>query len=985
MTGSAATASARLHDLFAEQAARSPKAVAVEDRDGALSYRELDRRANRLAHRLRALGVGPERLVAVCFPRSAEAIVTLLAVLKAGGAYLPLDPTYPRERLAFMFEDAAPQALVTSSELLERLPEGEADLLLLDQERTQIEAEPESAPQVEIHPANLAVVIYTSGSTGHPKGTALTHESMSSFIRAAGAVIAADGAPRMLQHTALSFDISAMEVFIPLATGGTLVVANRSEDRNESIAAALRDAGVTIAVFVPTHARILLEVGAFAECRGLREIWTGGEPLTAALAEGLAAATGAAVVNLYGPTEASVAQTWLPIEELPDDPAAVLPIGFPFENNHVAALGEDLTPAPPGVGGELHVSGMGVARGYLHRPALTAEKFVPDVFRPGERMYNTGDVVREVEDGGLEFIGRADSQVKLRGFRIELGEIEAAIRSFPGVRAAAVIKDGGPGAERLLAYPVFEPEAFQQDAQSEWVEEWQEIYEDAYGASENGAGGFDISGWNDSYTGEPLPAEEMREWVDHTVERLRELGASRVLEVGCGTGLLLEELAPEADRYVGLDLSETALEHLRARLAQRGLDDVTLLQGEASELNELVDEQFDLVVFNSVVQCFPSPDYLLKALRDAATTLAPGGAIFVGDVRSRPLARAFHMSVEEARTEGRGEPEALRKRTDERQRRDNELVLDPAFFYELGGQVPEVKSAVVRPKRATYRNEMTKFRFDATLFTEGADDAAPALETRLEWGSAGLDPEGVALLLGEERPERVLLADVPDARVADAVRRRREVDGEGAGDGGVAIEPEELRQQADAAGYEVDFLVRPEAEGDFDALFWRTGPPPTVAVSRCSRSALLGYMNAPAAMRIAEEQLPHLRTFLEERLPDYMVPARLVPLLELPLAPNGKVARRELPVPGLERPELQRALVEPRSEQERVMVEVWMEVLGLEEIGLEDDFVELGGDSLGAMRISRKLRERGVEISASQVLRQRTVAALLVEPAEERR
>src|SRR3954470_7547576 len=216
MTGSAATASARLHDLFAEQLAKAPEAVAVEDREGLLTYRELDRRSSQLAHRLRALGVGPERLVAVCLPRSAEAIMTLLAVLKAGGAYLPLDPTYPRERLAFMFEDAAPEVLVTSSALLNRLPEREADLLLLDQERGKIDAESEIAPPVEIHPANLAVVIYTSGSTGRPKGTALTHESMSSFIRAAGAVIAADGPPRMLQHTALSFDISAMEIFIPL-------------------------------------------------------------------------------------------------------------------------------------------------------------------------------------------------------------------------------------------------------------------------------------------------------------------------------------------------------------------------------------------------------------------------------------------------------------------------------------------------------------------------------------------------------------------------------------------------------------------------------------------------------------------------------------------------------------------------------------------------------------------------------------------------
>jgi amino acid adenylation domain-containing protein len=451
--------SACVHQLVAVRAAMAPDAVAVSGTEW-MSYGDLTARAGRLAGRLRALGVGPDVVVGVALERSPALLVALLGVLAAGGAYLPLDPAYPAERLAFMLSDAAVPVLLSDRGTAARLPAHGARILLLDGagEGTEpVESLPVAAPAMgpETGPDHLAYVIYTSGSTGRPKGVQVTHGALTNLLVSLGGIVRAEPADVLLAVTSLSFDIAALELFLPLLHGARveLVPAAVAAD-GPRLRGHLRGAGATVLQATPSTWRMLLEAGG-AEPGRLRLALTGGEPLDHGLASRLGGWAGE-LWNVYGPTETTVWSTAYRIDgDGRGDGISTISIGRPIANTGAYVLDARLHPLPAGVSGELYLGGAGVARGYLGRPALTAERFIPDPFggRPGGRLYRTGDRVRYRADGRLEFLGRADHQVKVRGFRIEPGEVEDVLARHPAVRAAAVVlRDDLPGGPGLAAY-----------------------------------------------------------------------------------------------------------------------------------------------------------------------------------------------------------------------------------------------------------------------------------------------------------------------------------------------------------------------------------------------------------------------------------------------------------------------------------------------------------------------------------------------------
>ncbi len=440
-----------VHELFAAQAARTPDAPAVSFAGETLTYAGLDRRSNRLAHALRTLGVGPEVTTALCLERSPDMVVAMLAILKAGGAYVPLDPASPPERVAYMVEDSGARVLLTRERHLDVLPAGGgARVLCLDREAALLQRQRDTAPEVRVLPRGLAYVIYTSGSTGRPKGVLVEHRSLAAFLHAMRREpgISADDA--LLAVTTLSFDIAGLELFLPLLAGARTVLADRETASDPlRLAGALAAAGATMLQATPATWRMLLAAGweGRPELRAL----CGGEALAPDLAEHLLTRV-YALWNLYGPTETTV---WSTLHRVRSGGGA--PIGRPISGTRVYVLDGDTEPVPPGVQGELLIGGAGVARGYHGRPELTAERFLPDPFsaEPGARMYRTGDRVRWLARGELEYLGRIDQQVKLRGFRIEPGEIEAALLEEPSVREAAVLaREDHPGERRLVGYVV---------------------------------------------------------------------------------------------------------------------------------------------------------------------------------------------------------------------------------------------------------------------------------------------------------------------------------------------------------------------------------------------------------------------------------------------------------------------------------------------------------------------------------------------------
>ena len=443
-----------LHQFIEEQVERTPDAPALVFDSQQLTYRELNARANQLAHHLRRLGVGPEKLVAVCSERSIEMVVGLLGVMKAGGAYVPIDPEYPRSRLGVMLEDAEPSVLLTQQHLLGIIPKHCIPTLCLDRDWHMIAAECAENPAIITTGKDQAYVIYTSGSTGKPKGVANVHEGIVNRLLWMQEAYRLDRSDRVLQKTPYSFDVSVWEFFWPLMTGACLVVARPEGHRDPSyLVNLIIEQKITTMHFVPSMLRIFLETEGVELCHSLRRVICSGEALTVELQQRFFQRSGAELHNLYGPTEAAVDVSYWHCKS--DSSLGTVPIGRPIWNTQLYILDQLLQPVPVGVPGELHIGGVALARGYLKQPELTAQKFISDPFssQPGARLYKTGDLTRFLPDGNIEYMGRLDHQVKLRGFRIELGEIEAVLAQHPLIEhAVVVIREDRPGDKRLVAY-----------------------------------------------------------------------------------------------------------------------------------------------------------------------------------------------------------------------------------------------------------------------------------------------------------------------------------------------------------------------------------------------------------------------------------------------------------------------------------------------------------------------------------------------------
>jgi amino acid adenylation domain-containing protein len=447
-----------VHEWIEAQVARTPAADAVAFEGVAVSYEELNARANRLAHHLRALGVGPDRFVALCMTRSLEMVVSLLAVLKAGGAYVPLDPQYPAERLHYMAEDSEPRVVLTQRPLRAMCDGIRAVVLEVTAEGTESAAYPRTNPDHgDVTPEHLAYLSYTSGSTGRPKGVMICHRSLMNYVTFARSQYAGGQPANFPLHSSLGFDLTVTSIFVPLLTGGTIVVYGDGVDAKDGGAAlrrALQDDRVDVVKLTPSHLLALRPRDVVH--RRVKRLIVGGEDLTTALARSFSDASGGALAidNEYGPTEATVGCTVHTFDPAADVRGSV-PIGGPIRNAQMYIADHRGAPAPVGVIGEMYIGGVGLARGYWRRPALTAERFVPDWLSgtPGARLYTTGDLGRWLGDGTMEFLGRSDRQVKVRGVRIELGEIESRLLEHPGVDEAAVLaREGARGRKQLVAY-----------------------------------------------------------------------------------------------------------------------------------------------------------------------------------------------------------------------------------------------------------------------------------------------------------------------------------------------------------------------------------------------------------------------------------------------------------------------------------------------------------------------------------------------------
>ncbi len=970
-----------IHELFEAQVEKTPDAVAVIYAGESLTYAQLNHKANQLANYLQKLRVGAETLVGICLHRSLEAIVGILGTLKAGGAYVPLDPTYPSDRLGFMLQDAQVDILLTQESLVKQLPVTNAGVVCLDNDWETIAA---CSSQYIAHNSSLAYVIYTSGSTGEPKGVCCHHLGVLNLLADLENRKSLTVKDACSLWTSFSFDVSVYEIFSALLFGATLhIVPEEIRADSQGFIQWLHTHKITSAYIPPFMLPVLVNWLEKQPVKlSLKRLLVGVEPI---LEQTLITISdripGLHIINGYGPTEATICTTLYSVPTQQEH-QRYTPIGKPVNNTQIYLLDQHLQPVPIGIPGEIYIGGIGLAKSYLNRPQLTSKKFIDHYFEPSKstRLYKTGDIARYLPDGNIEFVGRSDSQVKIRGFRIELGEIESVLKQHPSVQETVVVTrdDIIANDQQLVAYIVPQT-SHNHHFETEYVSDLELLYDQFYSwqFSQHDPS-INLRVWTSRYTNQTIPEAEIIECVGNTVERILALQPQHVLEIGCGTGLILSRVAPHCQHYCGVDISQTALEYLQKLLEKRQpelLPKVTLLQGIADKLSGIEEQSVDVIILNEIIQNFPSIDYLVTVIERAVKILKPGGCIFLGGVRSLPLLEAFHIGVQLNQANPDLTITELKKQIQDSLQSENELVITPNFFTTLQQHLPQIGDVIMELKGGSYHNELTKFKYDVILRLGYQVDNTEN-QPWLDWQQQQLSVENVQKILLNNQPHTLKIARIPNARVAAEIKTLELL---ATADEGITVEQlrEKLMQISSESGIDPqDFWVMAQSnsytvkvswsdnsnDGCYSVVFCKQIPAfhpeqnnQEIVINTPVTPPSWGiYANQPLQQKQELEIISQLRSFAQSKLPGYMLPQFFVPLAAFPLTPNGKIDRRALPKPAYQA--LQTDFVAPQTQTELTLAKIWSVVLQVENVGIHDNFFELGGNSLLTTKLMLEIR-----------------------------
>jgi len=973
-----------------EIAIKNPSKTAIYFEDTELSYTQLNQKSNQLANYLIELGIKKDDIIGLAVDRSPEMIIALLAIMKSGAAYLPLDPQYPKGRIEFMLEDSSAKHLIIS-EKYHCLFSTKTNQIILENVWACLDKYSNHYPSSSFQGKDLAYILYTSGSTGKPKGVQIEHHSLTNLLLSVQKEPGITDQDKLLAITTISFDIAGTELFLPLITGASIYLVNSDTAKDgRELLQLVQEKEISIMQATPTTWRMMLAAG-WTQKLPLKIICTG-EAFPKDLAESLVN-KGTEVWNGYGPSETTI---WSSIKKLIDSDELIT-IGKPIANTQIYILDDSLNPVSDGVSGELFIAGDGLARNYLNRPELTSEKFINNPFDNGKRkMYRTGDLGYYLDNGEIVCLGRIDAQVKIRGHRIELGEIEYSLSQQAGIKEAVVIPQGeNPENQSLIAYII--PD---ENDSTGWKSRWDDLYtlgiksEEGKSLEEQNLDIAIIS----QYNNEEDIKEHGIEWTQEGLKRIRALKAKKILELGTGGGHLLFELAPKADMYIATDYSEVAIAKLNEKLATNPekWKHVKAYTAAADDFSEIKEKDFDLIFFHGVVQYFPTLDYLVKVLEESVKSVRDGGCIHIAD--SQTLAGiSMHFASEQLNlTNDHATLGDFKKIVNYRVQKEEEISIDPDFFYFIPKIIPEITAVDVQIRKGDYSNEATKCHYDIWLYVGTSTPKIVSSDINITWeNNASLSWIEENLYSNSNRV--IKISGIPNKRVQkDFVLSQlmetlddhisiAELKQELASDRPAGINPTQLWELGEQLGFQTHVRwANDGSDGNIEVVFipsqYKNYIPdlPSKLEIKSEKDYLMVKKEVIDIIDIPEHQIQIWKNTLKEQLPDYMVPLVYVALNHLPTTRNGKVDRNNLPTPiKNESIDIQNSFIAPRNETETLIFGIWSKLLSLDSISINSNFFELGGHSLIAVRVMLSLeKETGIRLPISTLFENSTIEKL---------
>jgi len=973
-----------IHDLISQTVKDHPQKNAVSYRDKVLSYQDLNKRANRLANFLIKQGIQKGDRIALALDRSEELIISLLAILKSGAAYVPLDPAYPKKQINYMLMDSSAKILLTSKAYRNKFS-SESKEIVLDDVHSQLNECSDENPSIIVNGSDLAYVIYTSGSSGKPKGTQIEHHSLVNFLCSMQKLPGISQEDRLLAVTTISFDIAGLEIYLPLISGAELILADSESVKDGRLLLDLiRNENISIMQATPSSWRMILDAG-WNEPINIK-VLCGGEALSRDLAGSLKERC-SSLWNMYGPTETTIWSTLKQISNFDQ----VITIGRPIANTQVYLLDQYFKPVRKGGTGEIYIAGDGLARDYLNKPELTASVFVKNPFsdQADKRMYRTGDLGKYIPHGDIQCLGRIDNQVKIRGHRIELGAIEESLFSLNSIKEAVVIaREDRPGDQKLVAYIVLE-HIVENSNSLTWQERWEDLYtrgiqsESELNLMEQQldiAVAQELSGRKDI-------REEVEEWLKQTVDRLKALNAKEVIELGCGAGQLAFELAPFAENFIATDYSETAIKKLNEKIKAepQRWKNMRAMAAPADDLSFVKEHSLDLVIINAAVQYFPDAAYLVKVIEQASKTLRNGGCIYIGDMQGKSTLAMYHAFDQINRTDENLSIAEFKKICDRRVKLEDELVADPGFFYKLPELIPEISGVNIQLRKGQYINETLKYHYDIWLYINSVSEVAKT-DIQIQW-QAGRNIDWIKNELKKYPGKVVHFQKILNSRIIEDYTLQQIL--ENISDDAKVIEaktllsshqqgmdPDPLWDLGAELGFECHVRWTSDGlDGCFDVIFipleQQNKLPETDGILNPENDSAFDYARLPYSgdLTVSTDQVNEWKADLKELLPAQMIPSQFVLLKKLPLLPNGKINRKDLPKPE-EKFESNQEKEMPRTATEKLVAKVWAEILSLESVGLHDDFFELGGHSLIAVQVMIRMeKETGIRLPMTSLFK----------------